>query len=250
MKSLLICEFKKTRRRYVLVTALVIMAFQLCWILYGKYSADALLKGWMMFLYQLPLINAIFLPVLAIVVASRLCDIEHKGHMFKQLCCTASKGLLYDAKLIYGLGIMLAALVMQFAGIYAGGRVLGFGGDYPARLYLLYWLFTILPAFAIYIFQHTLSLLFKNQAIPFFIGIIGEFFGVLSMFLPQFPWLRNSLLWGYFGVLQFVGGQWDKATRISTYYLMGTDWQFFFVLMAAAAVMYGIGRKLFCMQEV
>ena len=125
--KLLNCEFLKTRKRYVLITTVLITLFELCWIFYGKYSDDNIRKGWMLLLYQLPLINAIFMPLLSIIVASRLSDIEHKGYMLKQLCCITPKGRLYDAKLVYGLGMVLASLVLQFAGVYIGGKYLGFG---------------------------------------------------------------------------------------------------------------------------
>ena len=114
----------------------------------------------------------------------------------------------------------------------------------------MYLLFTVLPAVAVYIVQHTLSLLFKNQAVPFFAGIIGEFCGVFSMFLPQLPWLRKSLLWGYFGVLQFVGGDYDKATRTSSFYVMDIDWTFFAVLTVGTVLLYLVGKKLFCEKEM
>lgn len=248
--KLLNCEFLKTRKRYVLITTVLITLFELCWIFYGKYSDDNIRKGWMLLLYQLPLINAIFMPLLSIIVASRLSDIEHKGYMLKQLCCITPKGRLYDAKLVYGLGMVLASLVLQFAGVYIGGKYLGFGGTFPLDLYVLYWIFTICASFAIYIFQHTLSLLFKNQTVPFFVGVIGQFFGLFSMFLPQLPWLRYSLLWGYFGVLQFVGGDWDRETRISTFYTMEINWTLFAVLIAGMVVLYLVGKKLFVKKEV
>lgn len=243
------CEFFKTRRRYILLTALFITAMELCFVLCGHYSEDALAKGWMIFLYQLPLFNAIFMPLLAIIVASRLCDIEHKGVMLKHLCSISPKEKLYDAKLFYGLGIIIISLAIQSIVIYIGGKYLGFGGKYPLKLYLLLFLFTIVPSIAIYIFQHNVSLLFKNQVIPFFIGVIGEFIGVFSMFLPL-SWLRKSLLWGYFGVLQFVGADWNKETRIANYYLMDIDWVFFVVLIIVIIAMYFIGKKLFCEREV
>lgn len=250
MKTLLKCEYRKTRRRYLLPTALAVTALELCWVCYGNYLEDAIQKGWMMFLYQLPLINAIFLPLLSIVVASRLCDIEHKGMMMKQLCCMTEKGKLYDAKLVYGLGILFLCIAVQFTVVSLFGFLKGFGGSLPLSSYLLCMLFTVVPAFVIYIFQHTLSILYRNQAISFFVGVTGEFAGVISMFLPQLPFLRKSLLWGYFGVLQFVGSDWDKATRISTFYYMDIDWIFFIIFIAVGVLLYLGGRKWFCEKEV
>ena len=92
MIKLLKCEFMKTRRRYVFVTALVVTAAMLLWIYPRNHSEDLLRLGWMANLYELPLINSIFMPLLSIIVSSRLCDIEHKGAMLKQLAVTKKRG--------------------------------------------------------------------------------------------------------------------------------------------------------------
>lgn len=253
MIRLLQCEYKKTRGRYLILTALAITAVQLVWALYGKYNDFMLENGWMAFLFQLPLLNAIFMPLLSIIVSSRLWDIEHKGVMLKALCVIADRGRLYDAKCIYGLSIVLVCNAINWIGTILFGYIKGFGGELPIRLYLFYLLFTITPTIVIYIFQHTLAMLFKNQAITFFAGIIGTFGGLFSMYLPQLPWMRKSLLWGYYGVLQFVGlFGWTKETKYANAYfeIMELDWTFFCVLIAAGIVIYGIGRTLFTRKEL
>lgn len=253
MIKLLKCEFMKTRRCYVFLTALVICAMCLCWSFYGEITEDRLRLGWMMNLYQYPLINAIFLPLLSIVTASRLCGIEHKGLMLKELCSMEKKGRIFDAKLLYGLGIMVICVVVMWAAEIIYGKFIGYYGEFPQNLYLLYLIFTLVPTMVIYVFQHTLSLVFKNQAVSFFVGIIGEFAGIFSMFLPSIPNLRRALLWGYYGVLQFVGLYgWTKETRYENAYfeIMPIDWTFFVVLIAAGMVIYLAGKKIFCSREV
>ncbi len=243
----------KTRRRYIFITALVITAAELIWALHGDYNGFMLENGWMAFLYQLPLINAIFMPLLSVIISSRLCDVEHKGAMLKSLAVITEKGKIYDAKLIYGLSIVLFCNILSWAVTIIGGYAIGFHGNVPIKLYLLYLLFTVTPTVAIYIFQHTLSLLFKNQAVTFFAGIIGTFGGLFSMFLPQLPWIRKSLLWGYYGVLQFVGlFGWTRETRYANAHfdIMGFDWTFFAVLIAVIILIYVIGRKLFIRKEL
>ena len=111
-------------------------------------------------------------------------------------------------------------------------------------------MFTIVPAVEIYVFQFSVSMLFKNQAVPFFIGAIGEFIGLFALFLPQYPWIRNSVIWGHYGALQFVGGDWDKVTRISTFYLMDINWVMFSVSILLCVAFYFIGRTLFVRKEV
>ncbi len=253
MIPFLLCEYKKTRKRYLFLTALVITAAQLCWSLYGNYGDTVLKNGYMMFLYELPLVNAIFFPILAIVVSSRLCDIEHKGTMLKQLCTIMPKSKLYDAKLLYGLFIMTICILISWLVTILFGKYIGFRDNFPLKLYLLYLVFTLLPSVAIYIFQHILSLCFKNQAVSFFAGVIGTFIGVFSMFLPSIPWLRKSILWGYYGSLQFVGMfGWTKETRMSTVYfeVMDIDWLFFVISIVICFIMYFIGKILFIKKEV
>ncbi|MCH5212978.1 MAG: ABC transporter permease [Oscillospiraceae bacterium] len=253
MIKLLKCEYMKTRRRYVLLTALVVTAALLTWTLHGNYGEDFLKIAWMGFLYQMPLINAIFLSLLSIIVSSRISDIEHKGVMLKQFAAVAERGKIYDAKFIYGFAIVLLCTLISWVGLIVGGYCKGFGGDVPIKLYLLYLLFTITPTLAVYIFQHTMSLCFKNQAVTFFTGIIGTFCGVFSMFPQQFPWLRRIFIWGYYGTLQFVGlFDWTKEDKYKSAHfdVIGIDWTFFGVLLAICVVMYIIGRMIFKRKEL
>ncbi len=256
MIRLMRCEFYKTRRRYLVLTALAITAVGLVWATYGDYDGPSgaflLENGWMSFLYQLPLLNAIFYPLLSMVIASRLADVEHKGGALKQLCAMEEKGRLYDAKLLYGLAIVLLSVILGWAGLIVFGLFRGFGGTLPMGLYLLFLLFTLLPTIAVYLIQHTISLCVKNQAVAFFTGIIGTFAGLFSMFLPQFPLLRRCLPWGYYGTLQFVGlFGWTKETRYDQAYfaIMEMDWPFFCVLVIASVLLYLAGRWLFCRKE-
>lgn len=253
MIQLLKCEFMKTRGRYIFLTAIAVTAISIVWGLYGNYNDFSLTNGWMMFLYQMPLVNSIFMPLLSIVVSSRLSDIEHKGLMLKQLSAIAPKGKIYDAKMIYGLFMVLLCNLISWLVTIAFGYIIGFHSNVPIKLYLLYLLFTLTPTAVIYIFQHTLALLFKNQAVTFFAGIIGMFCGLFSMFLPQIPILRKLILWGYYGVLQFVGMfGWEKETRYANAYfeVMKIDWTFFIILIIAGIIIYAIGRNLFCRKEV
>lgn len=253
MIRLLKCEHLKTRGRYIWLTAAAITAFALVWALHGSYNDFMLDNGWMMFLYQLPIINVLFLPLLASIVASRLADIEHKGLMFKQLGASAPMGALYDAKLLYGLAIVFASLFIMYTGIVAGGHAVGFRSELPLKYYAVFFMFTLSVTAVIYILQHTLSLLFKNQAVPFFIGITGEFLGIVLLFLPQLPLLRKFIPWGYYGVLSFVGMfGWSRETRYDNAYfeIMNIDWTFFIVLLAAGVLIYIIGKKIFCRKEI
>lgn len=257
MTRFLKCEYMKSRRRLVFVTALALTAMALAVALYGDYEGESgsfiLENGYMMFLYQLPLINTIFFPLLCMVTASRLADLEHRGENLKMLCTLMDKGRLFDAKLLYGLSMVMCCLCLYWGLCLLAGSLLGFGGPVPVKLHLVYLLFTIIPTAAVYVFQHSLSMLFKNQALPLCIGSFGVFAGLFSMFLPQLPWLRRSLLWGYYGALQFVGLYgWDKDTRYRNawFELMGYDWLSFAIICLLGLAIYAAGRTLFCRKEM
>lgn len=253
MIKLLICEYRKTRRCHIFLTAAAISLLCLCWEFYGEITEEDLRLGWMMGLYQFPLINSIFLPLLSTVTASRLCGIEHKGQMLKQLCTMEKKGRIFDAKLLHGLTIIFFCVILMWAAALLRGMILGFEGKLPLDIYLLYLLFTLVPTAVIYVFQHSLSMIFSNQAVAFFTGVIGEFAGLFSMFLPNIPWLRRSLIWGYYGVLQFVGLYgWNSDTRWENAYFdfIPVEWPFFAVLLAVGVLIYILGRSMFCKKEV
>ena len=85
----------------------------------------------MLLLYNLALIDAIILPLSVAVLASRSCELEHKGGTWKLLETMANPGKLYAAKLVWG-ALVLAALLVVRTGIFAAmGMALHFPGTVP-----------------------------------------------------------------------------------------------------------------------
>lgn len=190
---------------------------------------------------------------MATVVASRLADAEHKASAFKHLFTLEKRGRIYDAKLIIGLLLMLICVLIYWAVVLVFGKAIGFEGAPPMMLYLRYLGCTALSTAVIYIFQHGLSMLFKNQAVSFFTGVIGTFAGLFSMFLPQLPLLRQLLPWGFYGAMQFVGlFGWTKETRYADAYfeLMPVDPSVYIIAAAYAILFYAVGKYLFCRKEI
>lgn len=190
---------------------------------------------------------------MATVVASRLADTEHKASAFKHLFTLEKRGRIYDAKLIIGLSLMLICILIYWAVVLIFGKFIGFESAPPMMLYLRYLGCTALSTAVIYIFQHGLSMLFKNQAVSFFTGVIGTFAGLFSMFLPQLPFLRQVLPWGFYGAMQFVGlFGWTKETRYADAYfeLMPVDPSVYIIAAAYAILFYAVGKYLFCRKEI
>lgn len=101
--KLLALEFCKCRRRKLTLVCAGLLAAQLLW--FGVYltrqDAEALAQGWMLLLYNLAMVDAIMLPIGVAVIASRSCELEHRGHTLKLLETAVTPGRLYAAKLAW-----------------------------------------------------------------------------------------------------------------------------------------------------
>jgi len=128
------------------------------------------------------------------------------------------------------------------------GLLIGFEGNPPLDKLLYYLLFTTTVNMTILLLQQVLSILFRNQMIPLAVGVIGSFAGLFILYFPQN--LGRFILWGYYGVLMFVGMDWDRATRITNFNYVPVDWIGFGVLVITFCMIYIIGRALFIRKEM
>ena len=242
-------EFQKIRRRRIWLIIALLVFVQVVWSLWGVSDMDAhdLQQGWRFSLYQFPLLNSIMMPVVAAVVASRLCDVEHKGQSLKSLRTILSAGRIFDSKFLCGAVFMLAATILQVVLIC----IIGFGKQFtepiPIRLIGYYLIFTFAINLTIVVFQQVLSLLFKNQMVSLSVGLIGTFIGLFSLFFPQ--GFQKFLIWGYYGVLMFVRMDWNPETRISNLYWTPVDWSGLIFLAVFFFAIYLVGRLLFIKKE-
>ncbi|WP_304508646.1 ABC transporter permease [Anaerotignum sp.] len=250
MRKAIALEFHKIHRRSVWMIVAAMILVQILWSIrgVGRMDAHELSQGWMFFLYQFPLLNSIMMPVIAAVVASRLCDNEHKGQTLKLLNTVMPAGRLFTAKFLCGALYMLAAVLLQLVVIVAVAYAVGFMGTPPFDKLFYYLLFTTAVNLTILLLQQVLSLLFVNQMVPLTVGLIGGLAGLFIMFFPQN--LERLFLWGYYGVLMFVGMDWDRVTRITDFYYTPVDWAGFISLAVMFCVIYIIGRALFVRKEM
>ena len=87
MRLWLSVEWRKTPAQAAVAAVASLVAMQglwLAWAVRGMDAAEAA-QGYLGCLYQLPMMNAIVMPVAAAVLVCRLCDMEHRGDAFKQL---------------------------------------------------------------------------------------------------------------------------------------------------------------------
>ena len=248
--KLLRLEFFKCRRRKIVLVCAAVLAVEFLWmsVFLARESPEELRWGWMLLLYNLAMVDAIVLPLSVATLASRNCELEHKGGAFKLLETMASPGGLYAAKLGWG-ALVLAALLTVRSGLFiALGAAMGFPGGVPWGQFALFTLLSWAVSMMVYALQQGLSLRFANQAAALVFGISGSFLGILSMLFP--PALIRCVPWGYYGLLALVGMNWDEATRITSFYWrrpLPTDLA---LLTVWAAVFLLAGRALFVKKEV
>ena len=243
-------EFFKCRRRRLWLPLLIMMAAQLAWGLYSmrELSAKELQQGWAIILYNFPMLNAMMMPVIAAVVASRMADIEHKGQTLKLLETVQRTGALFDSKFICGAVYMTLFVLVQIAVILCFGMINGFHGAPPLDKIGEYFAATLLTTLTVLLLQLVLSLLIPNQMIGMIIGLIGSFIGLFSLFFP--PSFQKFFVWAYYAVLYNSAMDWDEATRISDYYFTSFNVTGFLCLIAYFILIYVIGRILFVKKEV
>ena len=248
--KLLGLEFYKCRRRKILLVCAAVLAVELLWMgaFFTRQDAEDLKWGWMLLLYNLAMVDAIVLPLSVATLASRSCELEHKGGAWKLLETMATPGGLYAAKLGWG-ALVLAALLAVRSGLFlAVGIAQGFQGEIPWGRFGLFTLISWAVSMMVYALQQGLSLHFPNQAAALVCGISGSFLGILSMLFP--PALIRCVPWGYYGLLALVGMDWDPATRVTAFHWQWPPLTDIALLLIWAAVFLLVGRTLFVRKEV
>ena len=250
MRLWLSVEWKKARRRRLWLPVAALVAMQGLWLAWAVRGMDMqeAAQGYLGCLYQLPMMNAIVMPVAAAVLVSRLCDMEHRGDTFKQLFTMQPACALFDAKLVLGGAWLLAAVAGQLAAIRQVGAWKGFTDVLTAGDALCYLGGQFLVSLFLALLLQALSLRYKNQFIPLAAGLILGFLGLMSMFFP--PAVMRLSPAAYYGLLSNVRMVWDRDTRVVTYFRQPFSWGDLGLLAAAMAALYLWGRRDFVNREV
>lgn len=248
--KLLQLEFYKCRRRKIVLVCAAVLAVELIWmaVFFARQDAEDLKWGWMLLLYNLAMVDAIILPISVATLASRNCELEHKGNTWKLLETMARPSQLYTAKLTWG-ALVLASLLIVRSGIFiAVGIVEGFQGGIPWGRFGLFTLISWAVSMMVYALQQGLSLRFTNQAAALVCGIAGSFLGILSMLFP--PALTRCVPWGYYGLLSLTRMEWDPDTRFTQFFWQWPQPMDLVLLCLWTVVFLMVGRTLFVRKEV
>ena len=125
-------ELQKAHRRHDLALCLLIPGIVVLWV-GGLAPADPeeLANGYSALLYSLPVIEAILMPVMMAVLASRLWDMEIKGNTAKLLYTLQSRRSLFASKAVFGVLEVFLVTVLELACVPVLGRVHGYTEAFP-----------------------------------------------------------------------------------------------------------------------
>ncbi len=215
-------ELKKTKRRGIWLVLAVLFLVITAWAGRNMNNERFLEQGWLMALFNVPLLNAILIPTAIAVFASRIIDLEHKGNTWKMLGTLQSKFDIYITKVLYGMTAILIFSLLELIAFLVMGYVVGFKGTPDLWAYGLFFVQTFVISFNLYLLQMIVSLIFSNQAVALCTGLCGSMAGLFLMYVPQWPLLRNIIPWGHYGASMFVGMDAER-NHINGFYYMDQD---------------------------
>lgn len=205
-------ELYKLKHRKVFLTFLVILGVELLFVFsnYGNNKnflnmvSDPAAPAWEDLIIGPAAINGLFFPILAAVIASRICDMEHKGNTWKLLeCNNQNRKTIWFCKFTIVSTLMMLAIFIQAFTIIAYGNSVGIVQTLPVRTLLGFVLGTAMITFVVVTIQVFFSLVCTNQLVPMSIGMVGALIGFISTLLP--PGIRNILIWGNYAELMVLG---------------------------------------------
>lgn len=205
-------ELYKLKHRKVFLTFWLILGVELLFVFsnYGNNGnflnmiSDPNAPAWEDLIIGPAAMNGLIFPMLAAVIASRICDMEHRGNTWKLLeCNNENRKTIWLCKFTIVAMLMLAAILIQALVIVAYGKAVGIVQPLPIRTLAAFTLGTIMVTFVVVTIQVFFSLVFANQLVPMSIGMIGALIGFISALLPA--GVRNILIWGNYAELMVLG---------------------------------------------
>ncbi|MFR9067606.1 MAG: ABC transporter permease [Faecalibacterium prausnitzii] len=190
-------ELQKAHRRHDLALCLFIPGIVVLWV-GGLAPADPeeLANGYSALLYSLPVIEAILMPVMMAVLASRLWDMEIKGNTAELLYTLQSRRSLFAGKAVFGVLEVLLVTVLELACVPVLGRVHGYTEAFPTGQ-LVYLFVCTLAVDTMLFFGEFLLMLWVGNPLPALcVGIVGALVGLFSAFMP--PLASYFVPFGYY----------------------------------------------------
>lgn len=244
-------EFFKIRRKKIGLMILLFLFVEMLWAFLAlsrsiaRNPDDAV---WESILMNVISMNGLFMPILAAIIVSRICDMEQKGSTWKMLVATnVSRGRIYTAKYLCANSLLLLAIAAQTALIMVIGWVHDFQGPPPLDLFFPFIGGVFLTTLAITALQQWISLAVKNQAFSLCLGMVGGFIGMTAGLFPDA--IRRVFIWSYYWELSPVTFRYSESTGME-YMPQTAAIGLVFSVVIAAMVLYLLGRMHITRQEI
>lgn len=225
-------ELKKAKRRYDLPVAAAIGLFVLLWgMRTSPRTADELASGFSALFYAIPVMHTVVMPIGMAVLASRLWDAETKGDHCKLLFTLQSRESLFAAKAVMGLLMNAFICAIEAVGMIVIGETKGVTEPLAGAQYAWLIACTFTVNAMLFFFALLLSIRSSTQIPTLAVGMVGSLLGLFTAFMPEIvSWF---IPWGYYVPLMGVAMEWDRETRICTFFVR----PFNVVLLAVAAAL-------------
>ena len=238
-------ELQKAHRRHDFLLCLLVPLIMILWV-GGLAPSDPeeLANGYSALFYSIPVIEAILMPVLMAVLASRLWEMEIKGSMPKLLYTLQERRSLFAGKAAFGLLEILLVTLLEMGAAVLLGIVQGYTEAFPAGQFVYLTVCTLAVNAMLFFSEFLLMLWFANPLPALCVGIVGALVGLFSAFLP--PIVSYFVPWGYYIPLStYEVANWDEATRTITYGTRAFNWGLLaFTVFLGAVLFYAAWRKV------
>lgn len=250
MVKALHAELQKAHRRHDLVICLAVPVIVTLWAGWSAPTdADELANAYSALLYALPVLNAILMPIVMALIASRLWDMEVKGSTTKLLYTLQSRRSLFAGKAALGVGEVLLMTALEMAAAAGLGQLQHYTEPFPAVPFVYTGVCTLAVDTMLFFSELLLMLVFDNPLPALSVGIVGALVGLFSGFMPVV--VSYFVPWGYFFPLScYEVARWDQASHTVIYGLRPYNWGLLAFTLVLAAVLFAAAWQMMRSKEV
>lgn len=253
-------EIYKLRHRYFFLTWLALTLAPLFLELYNLrnlgFSDRYFFPEPVLYYYYLESASvellSLFLPIMASILISKLCDIEHKQKTWKMLLTNNQDfETLWWAKFLI-VYIFMELTVIIFYVVLNARIYLSTGTPVPVILLFKSFLGISGVNIIVLVLAESLAIYYFNQVIVLVEGIVGGFIGIISSLLPRA--VIRFIPWGYYALNILAGNQPDgfnadgeimwKIYTIQPEYLLIAIISLVFLILGFMAARYLSRREL------
>ena len=237
-------KLKHKKMGLIAAGSMLLMAL---WVWYSLVHGPQVWEdGYSFLIYDIGILQTIFMPLVLAMIGSRICDVEHKGNGWKLLYTLEDRETVYHGKIWAGTRYVLLLAIIQLIVMLGAGAFYPVTQPLPVKE-LLFWLAgTLALSEGLFLFQMILSFCMENQLISLVTGLLGSFLGLFALYLPV---IYRLIPWCYYAVLVPVRVEWNMETRFVAYDLIRPDYALLGVILILDGIIYGWGKWLFRTKE-